>query len=139
MSFFPDGFSEGIGSASFSVTGAPTKKDTEIAGNAEIVNIKRILGLQEGTEYTDTSKLRYGRIMIMTDQDVDGSHIKGLVINYISSSFPSLLKVNGFITSLLTPIVKAWKKGKKDKAHNFYTIENSNVFVNNYSIFNAKT
>ena len=98
------------------------KKDVEIAGNAEIVNIKRILGLQEGTEYTDTSKLRYGRIMIMTDQDVDGSHIKGLVINYISSSFPSLLKVNGFITSLLTPIVKSWKKGKKDKAHNFYTL-----------------
>lgn len=98
------------------------KKDTEIAGNTEIVNIKRILGLQEGTEYKDSSKLRYGRIMIMTDQDVDGSHIKGLVINYISSSFPSLLMVNGFITSLLTPIVKAWKTGKKDKAHNFYTL-----------------
>ena len=98
------------------------KKDVDIAKNVEIVNIKRILGLQEGTEYTDSNNLRYGRIMIMTDQDVDGSHIKGLVINYISSSFPSLLKVNGFITSLLTPIVKAWKKGKKDKAHNFYTI-----------------
>lgn len=98
--------------------------DKQIADNAEITNIKRILGLQEGTEYNDIKSLRYGRIMIMTDQDVDGSHIKGLVINYIASKFPSLLKIDGFITSLLTPIVKVWKKGgKKNKAQQFYTIK----------------
>ena len=98
------------------------KSDVVIADNKEICNIKRILGLQEGQNYLNTSKLRYGRIIIMTDQDVDGSHIKGLLINYISSKFPSLLQINGFITSILTPIVKTWKKGKKDKANQFYSL-----------------
>lgn len=100
--------------------------DKKIADNKEICNIKRILGLQEGTEYKDTKSLRYGSIMVMTDQDVDGSHIKGLVINYIASKFPSLLKIEGFITSLLTPIVKVWKKGSKKSSANtkqFYTIK----------------
>jgi DNA topoisomerase-2 len=106
--------------------------DKQIADNKEICNIKRILGLQEGVDYKDTSSLRYGRIMIMTDQDVDGSHIKGLVINYIASKFPSLLKINGFITSLLTPIVKVWKKGSKktsSKTKQFYTITHFNEWL----------
>ena len=33
--------------------------------------------------YKDTSSLRYGHLVIMADQDFDGSHIKGLVINFI--------------------------------------------------------
>lgn len=98
------------------------KADTAIANNVEITSIKRILGLQEGEVYEDTKKLRYGRIMIMTDADADGSHIKGLVMNYIASSFPSLLKLDGFITSLLTPIVKAWKGKDKSNAISFYTL-----------------
>jgi DNA topoisomerase-2 len=97
------------------------KSDTAIANNAEITSLKRILGLQEGEVYTDTKKLRYGRIMIMCDADVDGSHIKGLLMNYISCHFGSLLKLPGFITSLLTPIVKATKgAGKKAKTVQFY-------------------
>ena len=56
--------------------------------------------------------------MIMTDQDVDGSHIKGLIINFLSR-WPSLIKLNGFITSLSTPIVKA-RKGTKVKS--FYNL-----------------
>ena len=92
------------------------KADAIIAQNAEICNIKRILGLQEGEVYEDTKKLRYGRIMIMTDADHDGSHIKGLIMNYIASHFPSLLRIEGFITSLMTPIIKA-TKGTGTRAH----------------------
>ena len=96
------------------------------AENAEINNIKKILGLQQfnnGTnkqkEYKDTKELRYGSIMILTDQDVDGSHIKGLFINFINTYWPTLTEMPGFIISLATPIVKA-KKGKMVKT--FYSV-----------------
>jgi DNA topoisomerase-2 len=40
----------------------------QVKDNAEISNIKRILGLQQGKDYSDTKSLRYGHLMIMTDQ-----------------------------------------------------------------------
>lgn len=40
----------------------------QIMENAEITNIKRILGLQHGKDYDNTKSLRYGHLMIMTDQ-----------------------------------------------------------------------
>ncbi|KAJ4785264.1 DNA topoisomerase 2 [Rhynchospora pubera] len=79
----------------------------QIMDNAEIQNIKQILGLQHGKEYDSTKGLRYGHLMIMTDQDHDGSHIKGLLINFIHSFWPSLLKIPSFMVEFITPIVKA--------------------------------
>lgn len=70
--------------------------------------MKQILGLQHKREYTDVSSLRYGHLMIMTDQDHDGSHIKGLLINFIHHFWPSLLKVDGFLQEFITPIVKVF-------------------------------
>eukprot|EP00894_Picocystis_sp_ML_P000552 jgi/Pico_ML_1/51069/g2170.t1 len=80
--------------------------------DGKISNIKQILGLQHGKEYTDTKALRYGHLMIMTDQDHDGSHIKGLLINFLHAHFSTLLKVPGFLVEFITPIIKA-KKGKQ--------------------------
>lgn len=40
-------------------------------------NVVKILGLKFNHKYEDTKQLRYGHLMIMTDQDHDGSHIKG--------------------------------------------------------------
>ena len=56
--------------------------------------------------YNSTKQLRYGHLMIMTDQDHDGSHIKGLIMNFLHHFYPSLLKVNSFLLEFITPIVK---------------------------------
>ena len=82
------------------------------------MNIKKIIGLESGKKYTDIKKLRYGKIMIMTDQDHDGSHIKGLLLNLINSEWPELLKLN-YINCMVTPIIKA-SKNKEIKS--FYTL-----------------
>jgi hypothetical protein len=65
--------------------------------NKEISYVKQILGLQHGKEYADVKSLRYGQLMIMTDQDHDGSHIKGLLINFLHAHFPSLLKARAWM------------------------------------------
>jgi len=69
----------------------------------------KILGLKFNTVYEDVSSLRYGKLMIMADQDHDGTHIKGLIINFIHHFWPSLLKINTFMQEFITPILKASK------------------------------
>ena len=78
--------------------------------NAELTCIKQILGLEAGKKYTDLKQLRYGRVMIMTDQDVDGSHIKGLLMNLFHTEWPELLHL-GFLCCLMTPLLKATRAG----------------------------
>ncbi len=88
-----------------------------IAENTEIAEIKRILGLENGRQYTaeDVAKrLRYGKVLFMTDQDLDGSHIKGLGINLFQSEWPSLTHIPGFIGFMNTPILKA-RKGVQER------------------------
>ena len=84
----------------------------------EIANLKKIIGLESGKKYKDVKSLRYGKIMIMTDQDYDGSHIRGLLINMFHELWHELIQIPGFITYMITPIVKA-HKGKNEKI--FYT------------------
>jgi len=96
------------------VRDASVKQLTE---NKEFNDLKKILGLQQGKVYTSLSELRYGKLMIMTDADNDGSHIKGLILNMIHYFWPSLLKLN-FVVSMVTPIIKA-TKGSETKS--FYT------------------
>jgi DNA topoisomerase-2 len=96
------------------VRGEPLKK---IADNKEITEIKQILGLVTGKKYLNlediNKNLRYGKVLFMTDQDLDGSHIKGLGINLFSCEWPTLAQIPGFIGFMNTPILKA-KKGSSE-------------------------
>jgi len=90
------------------VRGEPVKKISE---NKEITEIKKILGLETGKKYNtieDVYKnLRYGKVLFMTDQDLDGSHIKGLGINLFQSEWTTRANIPGFIGFMNTPILKA--------------------------------
>lgn len=107
----------------------------QIMDNAEISAIKKILGLQHGKVYEDTNSLRYGSIMIMTDQDHDGSHIKGLIVNFLEHFFPSLLKMHGFLKVFITPIVRATKKNRK---LDFFTLPEYEEFKREIEARNSK-
>jgi DNA topoisomerase-2 len=96
------------------VRGEASKKISE---NKEITDLKKILGLENGKVYAtieDVNRnLRYGKIMVMTDQDLDGSHIKGLCINLFHSEWASLTQIPGFISFMNTPILRATKGQQK--------------------------
>ena len=94
-------------------------------------------------EYDETNvkTLRYGHLMIMADQDHDGSHIKGLIINFLHFFWPSLLEIPGFLKCFITPIVKCTNKRKKKDVTTFFNIpqyenwrEIQGTNVKNYNI-----
>jgi DNA topoisomerase-2 len=101
------------------VRGEAVKKIYE---NKEITEIKQILGLETGKEYTSIEDvhtyLRYSKVVFMTDQDLDGSHIKGLCINLFQNEWPSLTHIAGFIGFMNTPILKAKKSNQELKFYN---------------------
>ncbi|GAM25461.1 hypothetical protein SAMD00019534_086360 [Acytostelium subglobosum LB1] len=93
----------------------------QLLNNEEINNLTNILGLSHKMKYDNEqniSQLRYGKVLLMTDQDSDGSHIKGLFINFIHYFWPELLKAN-FLEEFVTPIIKA---SKRDEKKAFFTI-----------------
>lgn len=71
-------------------------------------HLKTILGLREGSAHVGGAGLRYGCVVVLTDSDADGSHIRGLVINFLHAKWPELAK-SGFVKILQTPIVRATK------------------------------
>ena len=81
----------------------------QLSKNEEINNIKQILGLQTGKKYKSVDELRYGKILIMTDADTDGFHIKSLLINFLGNGWPELLKQD-FVSSMITPVIKLSKR-----------------------------
>jgi DNA topoisomerase II len=99
----------------FNVRGETSKRVSEVK---EIHEIKQIVGLEAGKKYTKESSkvlLRYGKVVLMTDQDLDGSHIKGLCINLVHCEWESLFAIPGFLAFMNTPIIKA-KKGLQELA-----------------------
>lgn len=86
----------------------------QYTSNEEIIALKKVLGLQEDMDYTQegaTSTLRYGRLVVLSDQDVDGMHIRGLVLNFFRIKFPSLIEI-GFVQIMETPLLRVTYKGQ---------------------------
>jgi DNA topoisomerase-2 len=115
----------------------------QLAKNAELKSICTILGLQFEKSYEtweERNELRYGHIMLMTDQDADGSHIKGLIINLFRHFWPALLrppidnqkseKIVGrsFLSMFVTPLLKATKRGTKKESLSFFSMAEYNAW-----------
>ena len=112
----------------FNIRGEQQKRILE---NKEITEIKQILGLESDKKYTIEAakkKLRYGKVLFMTDQDLDGSHIKGLGINMFDAEWNSLMDIPNFMGFMNTPILKATKGGKTMV---FYSEGEWNTWKNN--------
>jgi len=87
--------------------------------NEEVANIVKILGLKPG-QSNSIADLRYGKVMIMADADDDGIHIRALVMNLFRVMFPDLFRSDGFLTSMLTPVIKV-RTAKEDLS--FYSLD----------------
>ena len=108
---------------------------SQIINNQEINELKKILGLKSGVQ--DLDELRYGSILLMMDADEDGSHIKGLILNFLSYYYPNLLQKEGFVKILVTPIVKIFLKNETKsfpnlREYNNWLIKNPGNYKTKY-------
>ena len=115
-------------------------KHSQIINNQEFNYIKQILGLNMGTTYTkdNLNKLRYGSVILMMDADVDGSHIKGLFYNLLDYYFPSLLKLDGFVKVLVTPVVKVIKQNIIESFYSLTEYENWKLKTKDFNKWKIK-
>ena len=107
---------------SFPLKGKPLNvNDVEVKkliANEEFKNFMIINGLQLGVEVKSKADLRFGYIIFMSDQDLDGFHIRGLLINMIKRFWPELFKLK-VVYCFRTPLVRVFLD--KKKIINFYT------------------
>uniref|UniRef100_A0A6C0EMJ0 DNA topoisomerase (ATP-hydrolyzing) n=1 Tax=viral metagenome TaxID=1070528 RepID=A0A6C0EMJ0_9ZZZZ len=106
-----------------------------IASNAVIGNIIKALGVKTDVDYTidaEYKKLRYGKVLIITDQDYDGLHISGLIQNMFHSLYPSLLcREQPFCVAMNTLIVRVYLSPTKSRL--FYDENEYRRFVVAYN------
>ena len=125
---------------------------SSITANKEICGVIRALNLRYDADYRQDdafASLSYGRVMILTDSDVDGYHICGLLLNFFHKLFPTLLQRDpAFVTCMRTPIVRVYlsssslsssssKSSKSSSSSNsdvsFYTLEDYHTWAQSHS------
>ena len=107
-----------------------TKALTKMISSNEIVTLINALGLDPKSEEIDLKDLRYGKIIIMTDADVDGSHIRALLLTFFNNQPFNKLIENGHIYLAQPPLFKLNKSGKSfyikdEKELNSFLLNNS--------------
>jgi len=86
----------------------------QMAKNKQVLELKIMLGLQEAVDYSKPEnyrQLRYGKVGILTDMDMDGIHIKYLLTVFFGTRFAGILETGNMIT-WMSPIIRA-KRGKQ--------------------------
>ena len=107
-----------------------TKTLSKMISSNEILTLINALGLDPKVEEIDLKDLRYGKIIIMTDADVDGSHIRALLLTFLNNKPFNKLIENGHVYLAQPPLFKINKgsKGiyiKDEKELEAYIINNS--------------
>ena len=107
-----------------------TKTLSKMISSNEIVTLINALGLDPKVENIDLKDLRYGKIIIMTDADVDGSHIRALLLTFFNNKPFNQLIENGHVYLAQPPLFKINKGSKAiyikdEKELNEYILNNS--------------
>ena len=112
-----------------------TKTLAKLISSNEIVTLINALGLDPKQEEIDLKDLRYGKIIIMTDADVDGSHIRALLLTFFNNKPFNKLIEQGHIFLAQPPLYKINKGSKSvyikdDKELENYILKNSKELIN---------
>ena len=99
----------------------------KLVQNDEAVNLMASIGLKLG-QPIDVKNLRYGRVLIFTDADMDGNAISALLINFFYKYWPDMFE-RKMIYKVETPIVVAIPKAKTKKKVLFYTQNEYNIWA----------
>ena len=124
----------------FSLTGkilnVEKASEEKIDKNIVLSQLTQTLGLEYGKKYNSLDGLRYGKIVCMKDADTDGSAIMGLLLNYIYTQFPSLLRLDdiNFFNEFITPQIQVTtKQNIKEEFYNhnefskWYELNQNNI------------